>query len=99
MFPVTSRYHAIETAKWAGPDGREIAYLRRRFLPPLGAASLIAEHAVVQDDRLDNISARYLNDPEQFWRVCDANRAMQPQALTDEIGRRLRIEFPQQGVI
>lgn len=99
MFPVTSRYHGIETARVEAPDGRQIAFLRRRFLPPPGAGALIAEHAVVQGDRLDNIAARYLGDPEQFWRVCDDNNAMQPQTLTDEVGRLLRIRFPGTGAI
>ncbi|MCL4705840.1 LysM domain-containing protein [bacterium] len=95
MFPVTSRYHNLETAKKMTADGREIIYLRRRFLP--GAAELIAalEHAVTQGERLDNITARYLGDPEQFWRLCDANNAMHPEELAVEIGRRLKISLPQ----
>ena len=99
MFPVTSRYYGIEIAKYETPDGREIVYLRRRFLPLPGNGPLIAEHVVVQGDRLDNITARNLADPEQFWRVCDANNAMEPDELTAEIGRRLRIPFPQGGAI
>lgn len=99
MFPVTSRYHGIETARIERADGSEIVYLRRRMVPPPGDGPLIAEHAVVEGDRLDNLTARYLGDPEQFWRVCDANRAMQPQELTDEIGRLLRIAFPQSGAL
>lgn len=99
MFPVTSRYHGVETARHVAPDGREIVFLRRRFVPAPGDGTLIAEHAVVQGDRLDNVTARYLGDPEQFWRVCDGNRAMQPQELTDEVGRLLRIAFPQSGAI
>ena len=99
MFPVTSRYYGIETATYETPDGREIVYLRRRFLPATANGSLIAEHIVTQGERLDNITARYLGDPEQFWRVCDANNAMRPEELTDEIGRRLRIPFPQGGAI
>ena len=27
-------------------------------------------------DRLDLISYRFYRDPEQFWRICDANRAL-----------------------
>ena len=99
MFPVTSRYYGIEIAKYETPDGREIVYLRRRFLPLPGNGLLFAEHVVVQGDRLDNITARYIADPEQFWRVCDANNAMEPDELTAEIGRRLRIPFPQGGAI
>jgi len=95
MFPVTSRYYGIETATYETPDGREIVYLRRRFLSAASNGPLIAEHLVAQGERLDNITARYLGDPEQFWRVCDTNNALRPEELTDEIGRRLRIPLPQ----
>src|SRR3989442_13232023 len=99
MFPATSRYSGLETAKYDAAEGRQIVYLRRRFLPAAVNAPAIAEHVVTQGERLDNITARYLGDPEQFWRVCDANNAMQPEELTAEIGRRLRIPFPQGGAI
>ena len=39
-------------------------------------------------DRLDLITARTLGDPEQFWRICDANDALDPDDLA-EPGRRL----------
>ena len=94
-FPPTSRYYNIETATLDTPDGRTIIYLKRRFVPPPERFSLLQEHMVVQGDRLDNITARYLADPEQFWRVCDANGAMRPEELTEEIGRRLRITLPE----
>lgn len=90
MFPVNSRYHDIETVNLTTVSGRKIAYLRRRFVPQ-ATTGVSAEHLVTQDERLDNITARYLGDPEQFWRVCDANTAMQPDDLTAEIGRRLQI--------
>ena len=51
-------------------------------------------HTVVQGDRLDNIAAQYLGDPEKFWLICDANVAMRPEELTDTIGRRIRITLP-----
>ena len=56
MFPVTSRYATVETAKLTLPDGREIVYLRRRF-PPRVAAVPLAEHLVTESDRLDNVTA------------------------------------------
>jgi hypothetical protein len=108
IFPVTSRYHGIEIAKYEIPseegetETREIAYLRRRFLPPLSKPQdepVLTEHVVTQGERLDNITARYLGDPEQFWRVCDANNAMKPQSLTEEIGHRLRIPLDLGGTI
>jgi hypothetical protein len=30
-----------------------------------------------------------------FWRICDANGAMQPEELTQTVGRRLRITLPE----
>ena len=95
IFPPTSRYFNIETAIFEGRDGRAHAYLRRRFVPPPERFSALLEHVVVQGDRLDNITARYLRDPLQFWRVCDANRAMRPEELTETLGRRLLITLPE----
>ncbi len=103
MFSVTSRYHAIETARHVLPDGREVVYVRRRFLPAAPPASVLAEHTVTQGDRLDNVTAQYLSDPEQYWRLCDANpvmgdaaRVMRPDDLVAEerIGSRLIIPLP-----
>ncbi len=94
-FPITSRYYTIETAILERLDGRQVVYLRRRFLPQPGGFALLQEHTVVQGERLDLITANYLGDPEQFWRVADANAAMRPDELTEEIGRRLRITLPE----
>jgi len=94
-FSMTSRYLGIETATCESPDGQSIVYLRRRFIPPPERFALMQEHAVTQGERLDNITAHYLGDPEQFWRVCDANRAMRPDELTETTGRRLRITLPE----
>ena len=95
LFPPTSRYYNIETATLKTPNGLTVIYLTRRFVPSPERFSLLQEHEVVQGDRLDNITARYLGDPEQFWRVCDANGAMRPDELTETIGRRLRITLPE----
>ena len=48
-------------------------------------------------DRLDVLAATYLGDPTQFWRICDANPVIHPDALTaaDRIGSPLRIPVPQ----
>jgi hypothetical protein len=94
LFPVTSRYSGVEMATLESPDGKAITYLRRRFCPLPERFALIKEHVVIQGDRLDNITARELVDPEQFWRVCDANAAMRPEGLI-EPGRRLRITLPE----
>jgi hypothetical protein len=99
MFDPTSRYAklGISTLTVMGPDGqsRDIRYVQRRFLPQAGdAGTTIVEHTVTQGDRLDNITARYIGDPTQFWRVCDANEVMDPAELTEEVGHRIRIAMP-----
>ena len=53
-----------------------------------------AKSGTSNGDRLDNLAQRYIGDPEQFWRLCDANGAMRPDELTEVIGRRLRITLP-----
>jgi hypothetical protein len=95
VFGASSRYAKIETAKLDLPDGRTVMYIRRRFLPDPAGMTILAEHVVTQGERLDNSTARYLGDPEQFWRVCDANPVLRPDELTERIGRRLRIPLPQ----
>jgi hypothetical protein len=95
LFPPTSRYYGIETTTMETVDGKTIIYLRRRFVPPPERFELIQEHTVTEGDRLDNIAAHYLGDPEQFWRIADANNAIRPQELTEEVGRKLRITQPE----
>lgn len=94
LFPPTSRYHGIETATLDAANGTTVIYIRRRFLPSPDDLSLLQEHVVSDGDRIDNIAARYLGDPQQFWRICDANLAMHPDELTEVLGRRLRITLP-----
>ena len=94
-FPPNSRYQGIGTAKRTSADGRIIVFVKRRFVPGPGQFALIQEHPVVQGDRLDNIAAKYLGDPEQFWRLCDANGAMQPEALVATAGSLLIITLPE----
>jgi nucleoid-associated protein YgaU len=96
MFPPNSRYANIDVATIETADRRTVAYLRRRFVPSSPGMSIVAEHVLTEGDRLDNLAARYLGDPEQFWRLCDANNALRPDDLI-EVGRRLRIAMPQAG--
>jgi hypothetical protein len=94
MFEPTSRYATVKTAVLHDAEGRATAYVRRRFLPQGSTLPLIAEVLVVPGDRLDLITARTLGDPEAFWRVCDANDALDPGEL-EQPGRRLRVPLPQ----
>lgn len=93
-FPPTSRYALTEVTTLEHADGRVTAYLRRRFVPQPERFTLLRTHPVTEGDRLDNVTASYLGDPEQFWRVADANRALRPDDLM-EVGRQLRITLPE----
>lgn len=95
MFDHTSRYYNLETAEYVGPDTRKIAYKRRRFLPQGQTMPLLQEFTTIEGDRLDLITNGTLGDPLQFWQVCDANNTMNPEELTAEIGKIIRIPTPQ----
>ena len=95
QFPPSSRYHETEVVQLVAADGRTIAYLRRRFVPPPEHFATLQEHRVIEGERLDHLAAAYLGDPQQFWRICDANGAFVPSELTDTPGRTIRITLPE----
>jgi hypothetical protein len=91
VFDETSRYAGTPTAELTLADGRRIRYAGRRFLPQGGALPVLTEITTTDADRLDRLAARTLDDALQFWRICDANDAMNPATLLSPPGRRLRI--------
>ena len=97
MFDPKSRYAGCETAVLTEvePDGsqRDIHYVRRRFIGRDEASTVVVEHSVKQGERLDNITARYIGDPAQYWRICDANDVTDPSEL-EEIGRTIKVTVP-----
>jgi hypothetical protein len=95
LFPPGSRYYGLAAVQVMRPDGTVVAYLQRRFIPQPEELALLQEHGVAEGDRIDNLAARYLGDPLQYWRICDANRAVRPAELTEVVGRRLRITLPE----
>jgi hypothetical protein len=95
MFLITSRYYGIPVASFETVADLTIAYVRRRFVPPPERFELLQEHTVSEGERLDQITAQYMGEPEQFWRIADANDAMQPDELTRPVGRRIRITLPE----
>ncbi len=94
MFDPDSRYAKCDIASHTviDPDGttHEVLYVRRRFIPSAESITVLVEHTCAEGERLDNITAHYLGDPTQFWRICDANGAMKPEDL-EEVGRSISI--------
>lgn len=97
MFEPNSRYYSLATKTFLVTDAegvtREVRYVERRFIPQESGPTLV-EHSVVQEERLDQITANYLSDPTEFWRVADTNELLRPEELTDEVGRRIVIAMP-----
>ena len=94
MFAITSRYYNIPTAEFETAEGRRSSTCAAAS-SRLPAFALLLDTSVTEGDRLDSIAAQYLGDPEQFWRICDANGAIRPEELTETVGRRLRITLPE----
>ena len=74
---------------------RTVVFVQRRFLPPPENFALLQTVSIVAGDRLDNLAAQHIGDPEQAWRLCDANRAMQPEALVVNVAATLAITLPE----
>lgn len=90
-FPPGSRYHGLPLMRTALADGREVAFVGRRFLPPLDAYERLAVHEVQGGDRLDLLAAQYFADPEQGWRLPEANGVRDPRELLTMAGSRIAI--------
>lgn len=54
---------------------------------------LIGYHTRLDGQRLDLIAARYLSDATAFWRLCDANNSLAPDAL----GAHEKVGIPEKG--
>ncbi len=95
MFDKTSRYSRIPESTIVDPDGRQITYKQRRFLPQVDSMRIISSVTTKEGDRPDLIAARTLGSPEVAWRICDANNCMNPFDLADPPGTVLHIPMPQ----
>ena len=94
-FVPQSRYSGVALALLQRrPDEPGVVYVRRRFIPASGALTLAAWHVVSAGDRPDLLGAKYLGDPLLYWRIADANAVVDPNELTDTLGRRVDIALP-----
>ena len=91
------RYAQVEVKQTAGPDGRPIAYLARRFVPDPADLKIVGRIAVEAGDRLDLLAGRALGAPSAWWRIADAARAIHAEDLEAPPGRRLDVPLPEPG--
>jgi hypothetical protein len=78
MFFPGSRYQKQPVYTITLPDGTSISAVT---VPLPSTAPLIGFHKRRQGERLDLIANHYLGDATTFWRLCDANGSMVPDAL------------------
>lgn len=78
MFFPGSRYQNAGTYTVTRADGTTVSVTKT----PLPLRSpLRGFHRRLEGQRLDLIAWRYLADATTFWRLCDANKALVPDAL------------------
>ncbi|HET7504597.1 MAG TPA: hypothetical protein VFK02_26425 [Kofleriaceae bacterium] len=74
----SSRYRDLGTYTVITETGATVTATR---LPLPAGGALRGFHRRLEGQRLDLIANHYLTDPTAFWRLCDANGAMVPDAL------------------
>jgi hypothetical protein len=87
MFDPKSRYASLPTYVVTDRRGRSVAVVP---VPPDPGEALLGIHVLRQGQRLDLLAAQYLADPSAFWRICERNGVMLPEALTEA----LEVEIP-----
>lgn len=89
---VEGRYAGLGTEVLDLEDGSRVIYRSRRMVPAQerigGRQTFDATH---MPERIDLVAAQTLGDAFQFWRICDANEAMNPFDVVAERAGTLRI--------
>lgn len=94
-FVPQSRYNGVPLALLKRrPDDAGVPYVLRRFIPAPQTIATAGQHVVSAQDRPDLLGATYLGDPLLYWRIADANAVVDPNELTDTLGRRVAIPQP-----
>ena len=79
MFFDGSRYGKAETTTVRKANGTFVTVTK---LPLPAPQPLLGFHRRLEGQRLDLIAARYQTDATAFWKLCDANNSMVPDALS-----------------
>jgi hypothetical protein len=80
MFDDKSRYADLETYTVTDPRGRTVAVVS---VPDAPEEVSIGLHILRQGQRIDHLAYKYLDDPAGYWRICELNDVMLPEALTE----------------
>jgi hypothetical protein len=81
MFLAGSRYAKTATYQITRADGGTVVVARLPLPPRPEDIALRGFHPRQEGQRLDHVANHYLGDAAGFWRLCDANDAVVPDAL------------------
>ena len=93
-FAFNSRYRGVPLRTRTLPDGTVETYVGRRIIPALERYAAAGRHKVTGGERIDSIAAEAFGDPEQYWKICDANGDADPAQAAAPDGRLLVIPLP-----
>ena len=94
MFSATSRYHDLPVAEHVTSDGTVVRHTVARVVPDPDTTVFVGTHLVVPGDRLDRLAAEHHGDAEQYWRIADGHRVLDPDLLTAEPGAVVSFTLP-----
>jgi hypothetical protein len=93
-FALNSRYRGVPLRTRTAADGTVEAYVGRRIVPAMERYGVLGRRRLADDDRIDRIAADAFGDPEQYWKICDANGDPEPASAAGPAGRLLVIPMP-----
>lgn len=89
-----SRYYAVALRSRTLADGTVVSFAGRRIIPATERYRPLDRHRCIGTDRIDGVAAAFFGDPEQYWRICDANCDADPATACEPLGRLLVIPLP-----
>jgi len=94
-FDAASRYNGVPLKVYQPRPGEPgTPFVGRRFIAAQASIGVAARFVVTGSDRPDLIAAKTLGDPLLYWRLADAAAVIDPNELTDTLGRSLVIPLP-----
>ena len=94
IFPPNSRYHQVPLRTRTKADGTEETFVGRRIIPATDRYRALDRYRTEGAARIDGVATTAFGDPEQYWRICDANGQPEPADATTPEGRLLVIPLP-----
>jgi len=80
MFDDKSRYAKLQPYQVVDRRGRTVLVVP---VPDRPAQGLLGIHLRKEGQRTDHLAYRYLDDPAGYWRICERNDVLLPEALTE----------------